>query len=78
MESYFSRKYYYTVFDGQEEHEVVLTMDKNDWKWISLGVFDFHGTARVTLSDRDRDSANEKLGPQEVVADAIKWVKIRE
>ena len=80
MESYFSRKYYYTVFDGQEEHEVVLTMDKNDWKWISLGVFDFHGTARVTLGDRDRehDPANEKFGPQDVVADAMKWVKIRE
>ena len=77
---YFSRKYYYTVFDGQEEHEVVLTLDKNDWRWISLGVFNFHGTARVTLSDRDRehDPANEKFGPQEVVADAMKWVKIRE
>ena len=77
---HFSRTYYYTVFDGQEEHEVVLSLDKNDWRWISLGVFDFHGTARVTLSDKDREHTpeNEKFGPQEVVADAIKWVKIRE
>lgn len=77
----FSRKYYYSVFDGQEEHEVVLTMDKDDWRWISLGVFNFHGTtAWVTLSDKDRDpnSTNEKWGPQEVVADAMKWVKVRE
>ncbi len=77
---HFSRTYHYTVFDGQEEHEVVLSLDKNDWRWISLGVFDFHGTARVTLSDKDRERTpeNEKFGPQEVVADAIKWVKIRE
>ena len=77
----FSRKYYYTVFDGEEEHEVVLTMDKDDWRWISLGIFNFHGpTAWVTLSDRDRDSdsTDEKWGPQEVVADAMKWVKVRE
>ncbi len=77
----FSRKYYYTVFDGEEEHEVVLTMDKDDWRWISLGIFNFHGpTAWVTLSDRDRDSdsTDENWGPQEVVADAMKWVKVRE
>ena len=77
---YFSRKYHYTVFDGKEEHEVVLSLDKDDWRWMSLGVFDFHGVARVTLSDKDRerDSSNEKFGPQEIVADAMKWVKIQE
>ena len=68
------------MFDGKEEHEVVLSLDKDDWRWMSLGVFDFHGVARVTLSDKDRerDSSNEKFGPQEIVADAMKWVKIQE
>lgn len=76
----FSRKYYYTVFDGQEEQEVVLEMDKDEWGWVSLGVFDFHGNARITLSDRDRDHDphNKSYSPQDVVADAMKWVPVRE
>ena len=75
----FSRKYYYTVFDGKEEHEVILSLDKDDWNWVSLGIFNFDGTARVILSDRDRehDSSGDYI-PQDVVADAMKWVKIRE
>lgn len=76
----FSREYHYTIFDGQKEHEVILSMDKDDCDWISLGVFNFHGTARVILSDRDRehDATDEEYMPQEVVADAMKWVKVRE
>lgn len=75
---YYSREFYYTVFDGKEEHEVVLSMGRDDWNWVSLGVFDFHGKGRVTLSDRDRkhDFADGNYTPQEVVADAIKWVRV--
>lgn len=75
----FLREYYYTVFDGKEEHEVVLSMSKDDGGWMFLGVFDFHGKGRVTLSDRDQkhDSADEDNSPQVVVADAIKWVKVQ-
>lgn len=73
------REYYYTVFDGKEEHEVVLLMNKDDWNWVSLGVFHFHGKGRVTLSDRDRKhgSSGGNGSPQDVVADAVKWVRVR-
>ena len=73
----FEREYHYTVFDGEEEHEVVLTMDKKDWRWMSLGIFNFHGKGSVTLSDRDRENAPflENEQPQVVAADAVKWVR---
>ena len=75
----FRKEYYYTVFNGKEEYEVVLSMGKDDEGWISLGVFDFHGKGRVTLSDRERkrDSADKDNSPQIVVADAIKWVRVQ-
>ncbi len=75
----FDREYHYTVFDGQEEHEVVLTMDREDWHWMSLGVFNFQGKGSVTLSDRDRENASflENEQPQVIAADAVKWVRVR-
>ena len=75
----FDREYHYTVFDGREEHEVVLTMDKEDWNWMSLGVFNFQGKGSVTLSDRDRENTSflENEQPQVVAADAVKWVRVR-
>lgn len=52
-----------------------------DPDWVSIGVFDFHGYAKVVLSDRDRKnkvkSANG-YSPQELVADAVKWIKVKE
>ena len=72
----FDRVYHYTVFDGKEEHEVVLTMGKEDWKWISLGVFNFQGKGRVTLSDLDQDSDSSSYYSY-LVADAVKWVRVR-
>lgn len=77
---YDERTYHYTVFDGKEEREVELSLNGKDWGWISLGVFDFCSMARVTLSDRDRiyTPENENLGPQVVVADAVKWVEVGE
>lgn len=69
---------YYVVFDGKEEHEVIASVKGEDVGWISLGVFDFTTNAKVALSDRDRKNKVEtEYGcfPQEIVADAIKWVK---
>ena len=77
----FDRVYHYVVFDGREEHEVVLSMDKEDWYWLSLGVFEFHGKGKVTLSDRGKSdfysSKEAAYLPQVVVADAVKWVRVR-
>lgn len=80
LDYYFKREYHYTVFDGREEHEVLLTLGKEDWNWISLGVFNFQGKGRVTLSDQDRNgdlfTGDAYIYvPQEVVADAMKWVR---
>lgn len=74
----YPREYYYTVFNGQKEHEVVLQMQpKDEAGWFSLGVFEFHGKGKVLLCDKNRK--NDTSGnPQIVVADAIKWVKIQE
>ena len=74
------REYYYSVFDGKKEHEVILLMDKNDGGWISLGVFDFQGRGRVTLSDKDQkhDSIDKHDSPQVIIADAMKWVKVQQ
>lgn len=74
------REFYYTVFDGKEEHEVTAFVEGNEAEgWISLGVFDFLEEAKVILSDRDRKNDDGKYKyPQELVADAVKWVKINE
>ena len=42
--------------------------------WVSLGIFDFTENARVTLSDK---KMNEGYA-QGLVADAVKWVKVKE
>lgn len=64
---------YYTVFDGKEEHEVVIPIgNEKEGEWVSLGIFNFGKNARVTLSDRGKDFSN-----QSIVADAIKWVKVK-
>jgi len=48
--------------------------------WISLGVFDFQGRGRVTLSDKDQkhDSIDKHDSPQVIIADAMKWVKVQQ
>lgn len=73
------REFYYSVFDGKEEHDVVVSVNGNEPEgWISLGVFDFSKNARVTLSDRDRKNENGKYKySQELVADAIKWARVK-
>ncbi|WP_294141019.1 hypothetical protein [uncultured Sanguibacteroides sp.] len=65
----------YTVFDGKKEQEVIVSLSKEkEGSWISLGTFDFSKNARVTLSDKTLN----KDFRQGLVADAVKWVKIKE
>jgi len=64
---------YYTVFDGKQEHEVVPMVDKDATNvWVSLGVFDFSKNAKVTLCDKPVDKHTT------LIADAVKWAKIKE
>lgn len=75
------QEFYYTIHDGKEEHEVMVPVDANIEDWVSIGVFDFHGYAKVVLSDRDRKNKVKNANgysPQELVADAVKWIKIKE
>lgn len=71
------QEFYYSVFDGIQEHEVVIPVNHDETGWISLGVFHFTKDAKVTLSDRDRkekiESKYHGIAPQELTADAIKW-----
>lgn len=72
------QEFHYTVFDGQMEREVIIPVAGDEVGWISLGVFEFSGKdAKVTLSDKDRKNGDNKYErPQELVADAMKWVKL--
>ncbi|HJF70941.1 MAG TPA: hypothetical protein K8V05_09330 [Butyricimonas virosa] len=75
------QEFYYSIFDGSGEHEVVAFVNGDDVGWISLGVFDFTKEARVTLSDRDRKEQikrNDRVISQELTADAVKWVWLKE
>lgn len=72
------QEFYYTVFDGREEHEVIIPVQGKEVGWVSLGVFEFTGeSAKVTLRDKDRGNiGGENSRPQELVADAVKWVRL--
>lgn len=76
------QEFYYSVFDGTQEHEVVIHVNHDEIGWISLGVFHFTKEAKVTLCDRDRkekiESKYDGVAPQELTADAIKWVRLQE
>ena len=69
------QEYHYTVFDGGKKHEVIAEVNEKDEGWISLGIFEFSKNAKVVLSDRDKKN-NHDESPQELIADAIKWVKL--
>lgn len=59
--------YSVTHADGSEEIE----KEMNEPEWISLGKFNFKaGTAIITLKDKTKDQYDD------VVADAVKWVRI--
>ncbi|MBS7199164.1 MAG: hypothetical protein KH111_13665, partial [Bacteroidales bacterium] len=64
---------HYTIFDGKKEHEVIIFPKEKETGWISLGSFHFSQTAKVTLKDKDKKNKNDS--PQELIADAVKWVK---
>jgi len=68
------KTYYYTIFDGKKKHEVIATVSKEEENsWVSLGEFDFSKDAIITLSDKTLDPKKT----HELVADAVKWVKVR-
>ncbi len=72
------QEFHYTVFDGRTEHEVIVPVRGEEVGWVSLGVFEFDGkSAKVTLSDKDRGNVGSEYNrPQELVADAVKWVRL--
>ena len=72
------QEFYYTICSGEEKYDVIAAVDSKETGWVSLGVFPFSKEAKIILSDKDRkDKFETKYGslPQELVADAIKWVK---
>ena len=80
---YTSAVHVYTVYCGDEETEIVLNegqfnhryYELNMQGWRSLGTYDFPvGKARVVLDDRGEDNG---MFHQVVVADAVKWVKVK-
>jgi len=53
---------------------VIATVSKEEENsWVSLGEFDFSKDAIITLSDKTLDPKKT----HELVADAVKWVKVR-
>lgn len=89
--NYPGMKNYYTVYTPEGNKEVVVERTGNDIKWISLGRFDLPaGKSRVVLDDRGVPPVEKgKTGEikistgkddkytQLVVADAVKWVKVK-
>ena len=62
--------YYYTIGNGGEAEEVVVTIDSHHRGWVSLGKFDLPaGETKVILSDRGEPESF-------IIADAVKWVKV--
>lgn len=75
-------KNYYTVHIPEGEEEIVLEVQKGDPSWVSLGTFSLPaGESRVVLDDRGVPPIEGESGRlkyvQLVVADAVKWVKIK-
>ena len=66
---------YYTVFDGEQEHEVLVAVSEDElYGWVSLGVYDCKKKrVSVTLSDK---RVSDRGRGQQLVADAVKWVKV--
>ena len=83
--NYPGMKNYYTVYTSNGSEEIVIerTGDDSD-EWISLGRFDLPaGESHVVLDDRGippfevtKEWGKDKYA-QLVVADAVKWVKVK-
>ena len=65
---------YYTVFDGKQEHEVLVALsEEEENKWVSLGIYECKKKkVSVTLSDKRISDRRA----QTLVADAVKWLKV--
>ena len=67
----------------RQPSEVVLEIEKGDPVWVSLGNFTLPaGESRVVLDDRGVSIEEKSYGgvikhDQLIVADAVKWVKIK-
>ena len=81
--NYPGMKNYYTVYTPEKKEEVVLEIEKGDPVWVSLGNFTLPaGESRVVLDDRGVSIEGKSYGgeikhDQLIVADAVKWVKIK-
>lgn len=75
-------KNYYTVYTPEGKEEIVLEVEKGDPTWVSLGTFTLPaGESRVVLDDRGVPPIEVKYSKRKyvqiVVADAVKWIKIK-
>ena len=86
-------KSYYAVYTAEGKEEIVLEVQEGDWlptkftlpeeeAWVSLGRFTLpEGESRVVLNDRGVAPIEVKKYRstyfQMVVADAVKWVKVK-
>lgn len=78
--NYPGMKNYCTVYTPVGKKEVVLEVEKDDPVWVSLGTFTLpEGESRVVLDDRGVSSIEygDTQLHQLIVADAVKWVKIK-
>ena len=70
-------KNYYTVYTSEGKEEIVWEVSDNDNEWVSLGTFNLSaGESRVVLDDRGAGTLIEG-NAQLVVADAVKWVRVK-
>lgn len=70
-------KNYYTLYLPEGKEEIILEVQENDPYWISLGTFTLPiGKSRIVLDDRGA-APSEDGQVQLIVADAVKWVKIK-
>ena len=81
LTNYPGMKNYYTVYTPEGKKEIILEVGKDDPVWVSLGIFSLPaGESCVVLDDRGVSPIKDKYAMkriQIVMADAVKWVKIK-
>lgn len=68
---------YYTVYYGDEQEEIALSLDEvlgyNQMGWASFGNFDFPGgEVKITLSNKE-NNRNQDIA---IIADAVKFIRL--
>ena len=68
---------HYTVYYGDEQEEIALSLDEalgnKQQGWVSLGNFDFPGGGvKITLSNKENNQ-NQDIA---IIADAVKFVRL--